>query len=916
MSDSPKEILPGDIVLTHYGAGVVTKLRDPDEIIQVRLWRTPYKSIASTSVAFLRKDGIVKFLEAAPGMIVNAMLEESEISGEEDTKETNVMVHSYSRYSDTYTVSIIPKSNDEGYEIVEKEEKSGPLKLITVPSSQLKKAKSSKFYPLVEDLMKRADQAMSLTSTYVSKSSLSTLINKSTEMIENATSTSTNTLTQEKIESVKSGIALPDQQQIMQIYSMMKDEELTVLLKKGQERLKQLVSDEIPKTMETALQKSGIEIAKSNSSVSSYLSRKNMEASREKALNALNDLLSQKSGTNMEEIKASLGTQFSTVFDSLSTAARSDQTLNSIFNTISEKTSEWQEATGRIKATKSASLFIESSQRLKARAANLLSPEQRKTAKGTGMRLSKAFMEGDAAIARLKSIELGDQLRSRLVKMIEMRSGSEGGLDGIIAGALTSINAKASDTMSEDNIQMMLFNLQQTASSSTKKAHETLLGTLSRQSQFREAAILRIEEVLVSMENQIGSDISAVDIAKIARGEGGTSALFEPIARRAAKEIENQLDTLEGKLTDETSRSVLAKTRDIISGNLTVSSLLDEAVNVLNDEKVVAHGEKLVKYGESVLDALEKGSTTKNKMVGDVIQIVEKAGLSKDSLMRNVEKLDVGKILDTAETAVTNEQARKEMLSSAADSALEFLLKILPSMPVPPFDGVKDGLVYHLSNLSMKGFKVKKENIIVEIAGIRATKQAESPTNSGYDSDSESDLNTDFSNHSLDRSSGNRTNENKTNGNNTVETQPKAIKATEILVIDVQNISAVLEDAVWSFEQTFFPYLKGNGQSFVDLSEGSIRLQFELRKRRVASKVGEHQEFEPVLCLHKLSCSIGQIKLKLLGSGKVVWIINKIASYLKGPLRDYGKYLKSLLFYIDNIFRVQSQILFYCFSSY
>jgi hypothetical protein len=36
--------------------------------------------------------------------------------------------------------------------------------------------------------------------------------------------------------------------------------------------------------------------------------------------------------------------------------------------------------------------------------------------------------------------------------------------------------------------------------------------------------------------------------------------------------------------------------------------------------------------------------------------------------------------------------------------------------PVPPFEGVKDGLVYHLSNLSMEGFKVKKENIMVEIA--------------------------------------------------------------------------------------------------------------------------------------------------------------------------------------------------------
>ena len=45
-------------------------------------------------------------------------------------------------------------------------------------------------------------------------------------------------------------------------------------------------------------------------------------------------------------------------------------------------------------------------------------------------------------------------------------------------------------------------------------------------------------------------------------------------------------------------------------------------------------------------------------------------------------------------------------------------------MPVPPLDGVKDGLVYHISNLSMEGFKVRKEDIQIELAGIRATKKA------------------------------------------------------------------------------------------------------------------------------------------------------------------------------------------------
>ena len=39
---------------------------------------------------------------------------------------------------------------------------------------------------------------------------------------------------------------------------------------------------------------------------------------------------------------------------------------------------------------------------------------------------------------------------------------------------------------------------------------------------------------------------------------------------------------------------------------------------------------------------------------------------------------------------MTDESARKELLSNATDTALDFLLRILPSMPVPPFDGVRD----------------------------------------------------------------------------------------------------------------------------------------------------------------------------------------------------------------------------------
>jgi len=98
----------------------------------------------------------------------------------------------------------------------------------------------------------------------------------------------------------------------------------------------------------------------------------------------------------------------------------------------------------------------------------------------------------------------------------------------------------------------------------------------------------------------------------------------------------------------------------------------------------------------------------------------------------------------------------------------------------------------------------------------------------------------------------------------------------------------VLEGALWSFEQTYMPYLKGGGKADVKLSGGSIRLQFELRKRRKIEEGGDtSEEWEPVLCLHDRTCNISEVELTLQGEGRLTWILNKLASIFKGALRDY-----------------------------
>jgi hypothetical protein len=335
-------------------------------------------------------------------------------------------------------------------------------------------------------------------------------------------------------------------------------------------------------------------------------------------------------------VRESLEANFTTMFDSMSQAAQSDRHLSKIFDTISGKTTEWQEATGRLLSTKSGSLFMEGASRLRARAANIFSQSQFDWAGEVVSQFTKSFTEGEAALARLKSLELGDAVRGRLVAAIEIRSESYGGLDGIIAGALTSESGA-------DQMKSMLATLRKTASTATTDAHESLISVLSRRNEYQDVALLRIERVLCDLESQLSDNMTPEEIAAIARGEGGTAAIFEPIAKRASQEIHRLLDQTESSVTDPTILSGLKHVRKLLSGELSMAGLMDELVLMLNDEQVVSASESLVQSGESVLDAIE--GISGNKVVGDVVKIAEKAGITKQALISQMEHLNVDELL-------------------------------------------------------------------------------------------------------------------------------------------------------------------------------------------------------------------------------------------------------------------------------
>jgi len=807
-------------------------------------------------------------------------------------------------------------------------------------------APCAKFYPLLVQLMERGNGAASATQNFiadnynrdevkeltkqvtgVAKKATPYLREQTQKMgleLNNVKSKATTATADPEAQAKKLKDALSDSgdklalkvkqtaetEDVKQLMEMLKTEDLTVLLERGKERLEQLVQEDIPRKTRTALEKAGVRIVDDDdldNGSKKNLYKKTMIKSRKAALSAMQKVLDQ-ANVNPDDVQAiqqSLSENFGSMLDSWTEAAKTDRTLSGLLNTVNEQTAAWQEARGRLLNTRSAGIFLDGASRIQARAKNLFSKDQLQWAGEIGSKFTKAFTEGDAAVARLKSIELGDSVRNRLVAAIEVRSESLGGLDGIIAGALTAVNQNVGGVADKvaggvqqhvggdndgDQLQRMLTKLQSRASSLTVDTNETLISVLARQSQYRDVALLKVEQVMCDLESQFGQDLSPEDIAAIAQGEGGTAKLFDPIAKRAAKEIEKQLDSAELSVSDPTILEVLQHVRKIVSGDLTVAAVLDEVVNVLNDDKVVAVGENLVKHGEQVLDAIE--GVNANKVVDDAMKIAEKAGITKNTLMEGIEGINVNELLDNAGNAITDEKVRQKLLSDATDTALDFILKVLPSMPVPPVEGVKDGLVYKISNLSMEGFNVRKENIIVKIAGMRATKKAEKQRVEivEIEEDLEVEVPTWLRPAADGENSGpgvSSTGSSDSMDYDTSIDENVVVKATELLTIDVSEISALMNDVNWSFEQTYMPYLKGSGKFDVDMSGGAIRLVFELRKRPKKGENEDDVQWEPVLCLHDRSCSIGSVEFNMQGGSRMAWVINKVASVFKGLLRDY-----------------------------
>jgi hypothetical protein len=439
-------------------------------IFKARIWRQPGKSMASSATAYLHTSSVIRELPAAPGMTTeiasptvhkgnqDACLVDSnnkEEGGEEGPTPPNIMIYCYSGVTDEYIVSHVQEndetekthldliemfSNDDDDDEQEEnvnEKRCGkePI-LFHLKSEQVAKAKCAKYYPLLDDLICRGTEAGVMAQSVIRNnpklhSWTDALAGNHDDIAAAAAADDDDDvlLSSSKNESVSTGITkvvqvtdkvtgklkevLSDSKEVNGIYQMLKDEDLEVLLRNGRDRLRYLVSGGLKESTKHVLKDMGLEVTTDTTDGGDTMSSTITKA-QEKALAALDELLEDNFNVDLENAQKVMGDKFEEMFHLVANATNSDGTLEKILEDIREKTSEWQVQTGRLLSTKSSSIFVEGAKRFQARVGNLLSPKQFALLEKSGAGLTKAFTEGDIALAKLKSIELGESVRSRL----------------------------------------------------------------------------------------------------------------------------------------------------------------------------------------------------------------------------------------------------------------------------------------------------------------------------------------------------------------------------------------------------------------------------------------------------------------------------------------------------------------------
>ena len=256
------------------------------------------------------------------------------------------------------------------------------------PITAMQPATAAKFYPVLETLMRRGEEtAAAARQFWQANPATQSVVQKTGQALQKAATAASDasdatTALQQHVTPTVHGAkdkvetwarqaeeAAPAvEQQFRQVLTMVKDEEITTLLEKAKTRLEKLVQTDLSAATRDALAQQGIRIQLDLDDDKELQSEEtpnegeisvsvSLNKSRQMALQSIQRILQQANleTADLEAVRGELTQNFTNAFDALSTAARSDRHLHQLFDTIAEKTTVWQEASGRLLQTRSAS---------------------------------------------------------------------------------------------------------------------------------------------------------------------------------------------------------------------------------------------------------------------------------------------------------------------------------------------------------------------------------------------------------------------------------------------------------------------------------------------------------------------------------------------------------------------------------
>jgi hypothetical protein len=750
----------GSCIMTKYGSGVLLQYRRVDDLFVVRLWQ-PFGEGSAT--AYMTRADIVCKLAASTGIRVSTPLGEGFVSavlrrGNENGQTFyiyNVSLHYGAAYMNAQSItckeaSVVPAADFLTSQM------SRSSRLMQGVQERYGSGAVAALEPLRQSWEKISKGGSSVTDI---------LKERSRQLQDKLRGLDTKSLEERLRDRVAQEVA--------------DREHIESLLAEGKRRVAELIEsaekrDELTQETRSTLQgylKLGM------SQVDGAVARLQEEASDEEKLliaevvHAKEDL--EKSLTVMKDI------------------ARSDPVLKDIYEKIGDASAKAKSRTHDIeeelKQTAAVQTLTEGAQAFSQKLDAILVTPESSRLKELGSRvLSSIGKQGEE-----KGRELFDGVKSRVMSKLAQEEHNSSVMQSVEARIMEELNkwkqGQYQDVSSKVNESLstvsFLLGVIGEGSAQAPSSKEVLSAALSRYSISRDFAASpkafmwrKLLAALVAMKEKeeqmkgVGVTLTGEEFVRQFRvppdvaARRALSTYARPRVAQLTKFIDSKLDP---KYADAAA-PITALANDIASGRFDLDVAVKAAKDSLNSKGMALVAAEMLKQGDKVVGALEAFSNS------DTVQLamIRLQDMDIESTLGDtIKKFDSNKALNLAEGVLTNAEARSQLVNETKDRVLEFLLENLPTMTVPDIQGVKDDVQFAITGLDMSGFKLRKEDVKVEVGS--------------------------------------------------------SLKE-ELFSCTAVGIGAKFARVRWKYEQLYFPYLSGSGLADANVINASVRLGLKL----------------------------------------------------------------------------------------